>query len=78
MRKSLVLALLLVLGACGAASELPPPETSVAPYVNSEVMGTNLSRVVDREAGIVCYLNYRGGIWCTPISQTELDEGGEG
>ena len=35
-----------------------------------------LRRVVDKEAGVVCYMYIgRGGVSCLPLSETTLDEG---
>ena len=46
----------------------------VAPGVN---LGYNISRYVDAEAGVVCWVynaSYSGGLACLPIADTRLDQ----
>jgi len=46
----------------------------VEPGVN---LGYNISRYVDAEAGVVCWVynaSYSGGLACLPISDTRLDQ----
>lgn len=66
--KRLLLGLLLLLVACGPAGE---PQKQV----NGGSVGHGISRYVDNEAGVVCWV-YDGfksaGIDCLPIGETGL------
>lgn len=63
MRKIILLSLLLVL-----LISCAPADTSQSTYLHSGVC-----RVIDEEAGVVCWLYYQNGISCLPISETDLE-----
>lgn len=67
----LLLAIFAMVPLAGCAPHVIVP---VEPGVNS---GHNISRYVDAEAGVVCWVynpGQAGGISCLPIAETRLDQ----
>jgi len=71
------LCLVLVLMAVVLASCVPKVEPGEEPLVEGHIRITIfVSRVVDAEAGVVCWVyqgSRSGAISCMPLSETELD-----
>lgn len=67
MRYAFLLAVLLLLAGCGS-----PPGSSVDGKSLGRIQGAGISRFIDDEAGVVCWVYYYG-ISCLSISQTRLD-----
>ena len=66
----LILVVLVVVVGCA-----PPPGETAAPrpaILAADSM-RNVWRVVDKEAGVVCWISRKGGVFCLPLSETNLD-----
>jgi hypothetical protein len=64
---------LLILTSCAGVpeqSEYVPHETTV----KTIEVSYGVKRIIDREAGVVCWLIYTDGISCLPISETKLGQ----
>lgn len=71
--KYLALLAVFALVGCGASAEaqvLSPPSHYQVEYIQEAFT----YRVIDAEAGIVCYLSRNGGSSCLPLSETKLDK----
>ena len=64
--------LLLFISCAGVPTETGYIENSSGIEVTRVSVGIN--RVVDVEAGVVCWMLYGSGISCLPISETLLDK----
>jgi len=70
--KKIVLVFVLLLTACAPVDRPAETEDTI-----SQEYTYGVTRVVDEEAGVVCWTfksGYAGGISCLPINQTLLDE----
>lgn len=74
MKKFLLLVVLLslLLAACGPQSEQGAQDT---PKVTSVYIAKGLARIVDAEAGVVCWIYAGRGLSCMPLSDTLLETG---
>jgi len=68
---SILFAILILIAACTKPSGAPPKTDFIKAF------GTDVRRVIDREAGVVCYLSdvyYGESISCLPIGDTLLED----
>lgn len=69
----LIVGVVLVLGGCG--EQVRANGTSENNIVIISEYGTyELWRVVDKEAGVVCWIRPSTGLDCLPLSETKLDK----
>jgi len=69
--KWLCVAALVALAGCGAA----PVDAPAAPTESGDVVtliGGRMTRYIDREAGVACWVINGGGLDCLPLDQTRL------
>jgi len=67
----------LVVALLGCAPTMSPQERAETEFKGLTaplLVGYDLQRVVDKEAGVVCYVHIRGGVSCLPLSETRLGE----
>ena len=70
MNRKLILLLLAAVVLISCAADVPQQNanwTAVAEYVR-----VGVERVIDSEAGVICYVASGGGISCIPIAATRL------
>jgi hypothetical protein len=56
----------------------PTPTSTWGTTIATTALGGDVSRVMDRDAGVVCWVFWaagRGGISCLPLKDTALDGG---
>jgi uncharacterized protein YceK len=71
--KTKIVIILAVLALLIGCSE--PMSRSTGPVEKPVYIGTYVRRIVDEEAGVVCWIHkdtYQGGISCLPLSETKL------
>lgn len=69
--------IVLIVAMLGCAPEMTPAErdaTEVKALSLPLTTGYDLRRVIDKEAGVVCYVHFKGGVSCLPLSETKLEE----
>lgn len=80
MKKFLLFALVvgsLLLSGCVIEERPTRSERAISGADNGKPISDRVGRVVDTEAGVVCYIyEYydTGGISCLPLSETQLDQ----
>ena len=69
--------MVLIVALLGCAPVMTPAErdaTEVKALSLPLTTGSDLRRVIDKEAGVVCYVHFKGGVFCLPLSETKLEE----
>lgn len=76
MKKVVLLIVLVLLLASCAPSESGKNFAGYYPENCTTVGDGKTCRIVDREAGVVCWVYFQNGISCLPIKDTLLSSGG--
>lgn len=67
----IILMSVIAVGLAVGCGPTPTPQGNVNVRVHIDHLGFGYYRLIDVEAGVVCYA--RGGTWCLPIGETRLD-----